>query len=99
MTVDEETGTFRLLAQTHETGFEGTSAISHTLGKCYYIQLSDGNIYTLVVDNDYRQREVSRRPQVVDLVDEDSTATIPGTFWVRGQPSNRTIQQASSYVE
>ena len=90
LTVDEETGTFRLLAQTYETGFEGTSAISHTLGKCYYIQLSDGNIYTLVVDNDYRQREVSRRPQVVTLVDEDSTATIPGTFWVSNLQSYNT---------
>ena len=90
LTVDEETGTFRLLAQTYETGFEGTSAISHTLGKCYYIQLSDGNIYTLVVDNDYRQHEVSRRPQVVTLVDEDSTATIPGTFWVSNLQSYNT---------
>lgn len=90
LTVNDETGEFRLFAQTYDTGLD-TSAVWHSLGKCYYFQLSTGETYTLVVDNDYRALETYRRPKVVELIDETNTETpIPEAFLVSNLQSYNT---------
>ena len=96
LTVDDETGEFRLLAQTYDTGLDATE-VWHSLGKCYYFQLSTGEVYTLVVDNDYRTHEDSTRPRVVELIDESSTeTTIPESFIVGNLQSYSTTTSVVS---
>lgn len=96
LTVDDETGEFRLLAQTYDTGLD-TTEVWHSLGKCYYFQLSTGEVYTLVVDNDYRTHEDSTRPRVVELIDESSTeTTIPESFIVGNLQSYSTTTSVVS---
>ena len=73
LTVDDVTGAFRLFASSYTAEEALASSMTHNFGKCYYFRLSSGDVYTVIIDNDWKQHlgdEAKRRPQVVELVDE-----------------------------
>ena len=68
LTIDDDTGSFNLNIT---SSYGNNSAVMHCLEKCYYLELSNNEIYTLVVDNDARAYETERSPKSVQLYDEN----------------------------
>lgn len=88
LTVDDDTGAFSLSIS---TSFGNDPMVTHNRGKCYYLELSDGTVYTLVVDNDASEQTLTREPSVVQLYNEsDATTPIPDAFFVANLQSAGT---------
>lgn len=68
LTIDDDTGSFNLNIT---SSYGNNPAVMHCLEKCYYLELSNNEIYTLVVDNDARAYETERSPKSVQLYDEN----------------------------
>lgn len=84
---DDDTGEFSLNIT---TSFGTNPKVTHNRGKCYYLELSDGTVYTLVVDNDASEQTLTREPSVVQLYNEsDATTPIPDAFFVAESPIGR----------
>ena len=85
---DDDTGEFSLNIT---TSFGTNPKVTHNRGKCYYLELSDGTVYTLVVDNDASEQTLTREPSVVQLYNEsDATTPIPDAFFVANLQSAGT---------
>ena len=67
LTIDDDTGSFNLNIT---SSYGNNPAVMHCLEKCYYLELSNNEVYTLVVDNDARAYETERSPKSVQLYDD-----------------------------
>ena len=68
LTIDDDTGEFDLNIA---SSYGNNPEVMHCLEKCYYVKLSNNEVYTLVVDCDARAYETERSPRSVQLYDEN----------------------------
>ena len=88
LTVDDDTGAFSLSIS---TSFGNDPMVTHNRGKCYYLELSNNEVYTIVVDNDASELELTHNPSVVQLYNEsDAETPIPDVFLVTNLQSTST---------
>lgn len=88
LTVDDDTGAFSLSIS---TTFGNDPMVTHNRGKCYYLELSNNEVYTIVVDNDASELELTHNPSVVQLYNEsDAETPIPDVFLVTNLQSTST---------
>ena len=73
LTIDDDTGEFNLNIA---SSYGNNPEVMHCLEKCYYVKLSNNEVYTLVVDCDARAYETERSPKSVQLYDENEHAAL-----------------------